>query len=45
MNAFWDGRRRMIWYSNSYNMEEPNGDKKERAMGFQIDNIVVLSFS
>jgi hypothetical protein len=45
MNAFWDGRQRMIWDSNSYSMEEPNANEKERAMGFQMDNIVVLSFS
>jgi hypothetical protein len=45
MNAFQDGRLRMIWDSNSYNMEEPNANEKEGAMRFQIDNIVVLSFS
>jgi hypothetical protein len=45
MNAFWDGKQRLIWDSNSYNMEEPNVDEKERAMGFQIDNIIVWSFS
>jgi hypothetical protein len=38
--AFWDGGSSMVWDSNSSNMEESNLNKREKAMGFYIDNII-----
>jgi hypothetical protein len=41
--AFRDGGPMTIWDSHSPNMEEPNVDDGEHAMGFHIGTIVVLS--
>jgi hypothetical protein len=35
-NAFRDGGPWMIWDSQSFNMEEPNVNEREWAMGFNI---------
>jgi hypothetical protein len=39
--AFKYGSLRMIWDSYSCNMEEPNVDEKEQAMGFCIGTITM----
>jgi hypothetical protein len=43
-HAFRDGGPRTIWDSHPSDMEEPNADEWEHAMGFHIGTIVVLSF-